>query len=107
MKEQLSNEYQRSVVIPSICREKSELTEKRTLFTTSMEEGWRNKLTTVLVNRFGVIFCPYVSFVFSSVAEPEPEEAKLFETWRRSLWRRNYLRPGAGAKLQSVWRMLG
>ena len=79
MKEQLSNEYQRSVVIPSICREKSELTEKRPLFTNSMEEGWRNKLTTVLVNRFGVIYRPYVSCLISSVAEPEPVEA-----WSRS-----------------------
>ena len=41
-------------------------------------------------------------FVFSSVAEPEPVEPKLFETRSRS---RNYI---YNKKiLQSDWRMLG
>ena len=39
---------------------------------------------------------------FTCVAEPEPVEPKLFETWSR---RRNYLLNKS--LLQSVWRMLG
>lgn len=48
---QLTNEKQRSVVISSICREKTELTDKLTEFTNNLETGWRSSLTNIIRTR--------------------------------------------------------
>jgi hypothetical protein len=43
------------VAIPSICREKSELTEKLTDFTNGLEVGWRSTLTDSIRSRYGIL----------------------------------------------------